>query len=189
MPIQLLDVYTEGPIKIEYFRTDCFAGSICKFYTAEPEQYVRFADPTAKGKGKSKATDITRLFTYTGWVVNEILDTYTQGNPCVAGPDGVISLCDVPLGDYDGNVTTPDDRDYNNDSAEDELDVEVWLTDQSNLLTPTAWWFEEKWILNIADLVVTEQGLVNDGTKLLQIRFYPVDTTEYTPPPTPTPQP
>jgi hypothetical protein len=33
----------------------------------------------------------------------------------------------------------------------------------------------------IADLVVTEQGLVNDGTKLLQIRFYPVDTTEFTP--------
>ena len=27
--------------------------------------------------------------------------------------------------------------------------------------------------------MITEQGLVNDGTKLLQIRFYPVDTTEY----------
>jgi hypothetical protein len=35
------------------------------------------------------------------------------------------------------------------------------------------------WIFNIADLVVTEQGLVNDGTKLLQIRFYPKDRTTF----------
>jgi hypothetical protein len=35
------------------------------------------------------------------------------------------------------------------------------------------------WIFNIADLVVTEQGLVNDGTKLLQIRFYPRDGTTF----------
>ena len=33
------------------------------------------------------------------------------------------------------------------------------------------------WIFNIADLVITEQGLENDGTKLVQIRFYPVATT------------
>ena len=50
-----------------------------------------------------------------------------------------------------------------------------------------AWYFsaaDNKWILNIADLVITEQGLVNDGAKLLQLRFYPVETTwfeEYVP--------
>jgi hypothetical protein len=47
-----------------------------------------------------------------------------------------------------------------------------------------AWYFapeDNMWILNIADLVITEQGLVNDGTKLLQVRFYPVETTEFTP--------
>jgi hypothetical protein len=38
-----------------------------------------------------------------------------------------------------------------------------------------------KWILNIADFVITEQGLVNDGTKLLQLRFYPVETTWFEP--------
>ena len=42
-------------------------------------------------------------------------------------------------------------------------------------------YFDEVWILNIADLVVTDQPITNDGTKLLQIRFYPVDTTEFTP--------
>jgi hypothetical protein len=44
-----------------------------------------------------------------------------------------------------------------------------------------AWYFDQEWVFNIADLVITEQGLVNDGTKLLQIRFYPRATTEFTP--------
>ena len=140
-------------------------------YEANPseEQYVRF-DPTSDGgKGKSKATDITRFFTYTGWVVNETLDT--------AEPYGTIDINDVPLGDYDLDSNTPVDKDYNNDGNIDELDVEAWLTDMAT--QDMAWYFPEEWILNIADLVVTEQGLVNDGTKLLQIRFYPVSTTEY----------
>jgi len=139
-------------------------------YTAEPEGYVRFDPAVTKGKGKSKATDITDLFTYTGWVVNDVLD---------ANLDGVIDINDVPLGDYDGDMLTPDNRDYNNDGVEDDLDVEAWLTDME--LAGMAWYFENEWILNIADLVITEQGLTNDGTKLLQIRFYPVDTTQFTP--------
>jgi hypothetical protein len=49
------------------------------------------------------------------------------------------------------------------------------------LVPPMAWYYEDEWILNIADLVITEQGLVNDGTKLLQVRFYPVATTEFIP--------
>jgi len=140
-------------------------------YVATPEEYVRF-DPatTMKGKGKSKATDITRLFTYTGWVVDARLD---------ANDDGVIDILDVPLGDYDGDPLTDPDRDYNNDGVEDEADVEEWLTDMSLLDPPMAWYFANKWILNIADLVITEQGLENDGTKLLQVRFYPVDTTAF----------
>ena len=141
-------------------------------YTAEPEGYVRFDPEVTKGKGKSKATDITRLFTYTGWVVDARLDL---------NEDGVIGIDDVPLGDYDGNLATDPNHDYNNDGVEDEADVEAWLTDMSLLDPPMAWYFAEEWILNIADLVVTEQGLVNDGTKLLQVRFYPVDTTEFIP--------
>ena len=141
-------------------------------YIAEPEGYVRFDPEVTKGKGKSKATDITRLFTYTGWVVDARLDL---------NEDGVIGIDDVPLGDYDGNLATDPNHDYNNDGVEDEADVEAWLTDMSLLDPPMAWYFAEEWILNIADLVVTEQGLVNDGTKLLQVRFYPVDTTEFIP--------
>ncbi len=141
-------------------------------YETEGETFVRFADPDAKGKGKSKAVDITRLFTYEGWVVNATLDS---------NEDGVIDVSDIPVADYDGDGTA--DQDYDQDGDVDEFDVEAWLTDMSLEDPPMAWYFspeDNMWILNIADLVVTEQGLVNDGTKLLQIRFYPVATTEFT---------
>ncbi len=139
-------------------------------YVTDNETYVRFDPEVTKGKGNSKATDITDLFTYTGWVVNDALD---------ANLDGVIDINDVPLGDYDVDALTPDNRDYNNDGFENEADVEAWLTDME--LAGMAWYFENEWILNIADLVITEQGLTNDGTKLLQIRFYPVDSTVFIP--------
>lgn len=157
-------------------------------YVAEPETYVRFNPESTPGKGNSKATDITGLFTYTGWVVDERLDTNGDANedgipddPPV--PDGVIDIFDVPLGDYDGNALTAPNRDFNNDSVEDVLDVEAWLTANPTM----AWYYDAEWILNIADLVITSQGLVNDGTKLLQVRFYPVDTTVFTPEPSPVP--
>jgi hypothetical protein len=47
-----------------------------------------------------------------------------------------------------------------------------------------AWYYAPEdgmWILNIADLVVSEQPITSDGSKLLQVRFYPVATTQYTP--------
>jgi hypothetical protein len=149
-------------------------------YGATEEGYVRFDPLATNGKGKSKATDITRLFTYAGWVVDATLDTSGPGGI----PDGVIGIDDVPLGDYDSNLATAPNPDYNDDGSEDEDDVEAWLTDMSLLNPPMAWYFspeDNMWIFNIADLVVTEQGLVNDGTKLVQIRFYPVDTTEFIP--------
>jgi hypothetical protein len=146
-------------------------------YVAEAEEYVRFDPEVTKGKGKSKATDITRLFTYTGWVVDARLDT----NGTEGVPDGVIDIYDVPLGDYDGDPLTPQNRDYDGNGVVDELDVEAWLTDMAALDPPMAWYFYAEWIFNIADLVITEQGLVNDGTKLVQIRFYPVDSTVFTP--------
>jgi len=60
--------------------------------------------------------------------------------------------------------------------------IEEWLAFQADLDPPMAWYYAPEdgmWIFNIADLVVTEQGLVNDGTKLLQIRFYPKDGTTF----------
>jgi len=138
------------------------------------ETYERFDPGVTKGKGKSKATNITRLFTYTGWVVHPDLDIWPVGDP-----DGVINVSDIPVDDYDGNTTTLPNRDYNNDGLIDEVDVEDWLTDMKVSNPPMAWYYDGVWIFNIADLVVTEQGLVNDGTKLLQIRFYPKGETTF----------
>lgn len=161
-------------------------------YFAENETYMRFDPATTKGKGKSKGTDITRLFTYVGWVVHEGLDIGSRNDStssCQLIPDGLITDCDVPADacstinstSIGGVSQTCDDFDVDETLG---IQLEEWLTFNSMLDVPMAWYFaleDGMWIFNIADLVVTEQGLVNDGTKLLQIRFYPVDTTEYIP--------
>ena len=142
-------------------------------YYAGEEAFYRFEDPTAKKRGKSKAVDITHLLTYTGWVVDARLDTEL--------PYGEIDINDIPEDDYDNDPAAPNNRDYNGDGVEDEDDVAAWLLYWSSLPEPMTWHFANTWIFNIADLVITEQGLVNDGTKLVQIRFYPVATTEFKP--------
>jgi hypothetical protein len=147
-------------------------------YVADPVNDIYRFDPGATGgKGKSIATDITRLFIFSGWVLNESLDT--SGPAGV--PDGIIDIYDVPIADYGANLPGAN-RDYNNDGVENDLDVLAWLTYLLNNFDDQAWYFENVWIHNIADTVITEQGLENDGTKLLQIRFYPVSTTEYVAP-------
>ena len=149
-------------------------------YYAGDEAFYRFKDPSATGKGKSKARDITHLFIYTGWVVDQILDV---------NDNDVIDIGDLP-GDLDakamiaaaGKVWQDYDQDPlwgNNNNLIDT--IEEWLAFNADLDPPLAWYFANVWIFSIADLVITEQGLVNDGTKLLQIRFYPVATTEFTP--------
>jgi hypothetical protein len=126
-------------------------------YEATDVGFVRFQDQDAKGKGKDKATDITSLFTYTGWVYDASLDLNL---------DGVIDENDVPL-DYDLNLNGIIDPD----------EFGNWQLDQVDAGLANS--YENEWILNIADFVVTDQTISNDGTKLLKIRFYPVATTEY----------
>jgi len=52
-----------------------------------------------------------------------------------------------------------------------------FLADQAT--AGTCVFFENEWVFNIADLVVQSQEIDNDGSKLLQIRFYPVSTTSF----------
>jgi hypothetical protein len=131
-------------------------------YEATDVGFVRFdSSQTTKGKGWAKATDITSLFTYSGWVYDSSLDT---------SGDGVVDINDVPLS-YD-TITV--------DGVIDQAEFELWRAEQELLGLATE--YINEWILNIADLVVTEQDLSNDGVKLLKVRFYPVATTEYLPP-------
>ena len=87
--------------------------------------------------------------------------------------DGVIDENDVPIS-YD-DLTNGG----NGNGIIDPDEFENWRDDQVDAGLAT--YYENEWIFNIADLVVTQQDITNDGTKLLQVRFYPVATTEYIP--------
>jgi hypothetical protein len=152
-------------------------------YKAEGEVYKRFNPEATSGKGNSKFTNITDLFTYTGWAVDARLD--------ISGPegdqDGIIDEHDVPedawtiiqTAGFDPNLFDDDTTLGGIDN--DQIDLVDWLLFQAALTPPMAWYLDEQWIFNLADLVITEQGLVMDGAKLLQIRFYPEATIQFTP--------
>ncbi|OGO36696.1 MAG: hypothetical protein A2147_03435 [Chloroflexi bacterium RBG_16_57_8] len=123
-------------------------------YELDSQDFLRF-DPSSKGKGKSPAVDITGLFLWTGWVCDASLDL---------NGDGVIDINDVPADqDLDGDI--------------DAADFDLWLAAMAELGLAT--YYENEWIFNIADIVEQDQTISNDGAKLLQIRFYPVDTTVF----------
>lgn len=61
------------------------------------------------------------------------------------------------------------------------ISVEEWLEYQESIGT-CVHYDTPVWIFDLADIVVTQQDVDNNGSKLLQIRFYPVATTEYVAP-------
>ena len=111
-------------------------------------------DPKPRGKGKVRATDITNLFTWTGYVCDEALDT---------DGDGDIDEDDV-LADLDGDGNVGNDPD----------DLAIYLATFCDFK-------QNEWVFNVGDLVAQDVDIKNNGAKLLKIRFYPVSTTEFTP--------
>lgn len=101
-------------------------------------------------KGKNTATDISGMFQWSGWACNQTADT---------DGDGQITLGDVP-------------GDLNGDNVTDEADLEIFLASECVRL-------ESAWVFDIADLVVYGWDYHNNGAKLLQVRFYPTDTTTF----------
>ncbi len=127
-------------------------------YELTDQGFERFdSGSTSKGKGRSKAIDITGLFLWTGYVCDAALDV---------NGDGVIDAADVPL-TYDADLS----------GTIDDAEFQTWLDDQ--VLAGTCNYYEDEWVFNVADLVVQESELKNDGVKLFKIRFYPVATTEF----------
>jgi hypothetical protein len=68
-------------------------------------------------------------------------------------------------------------RDYYADSN-GVIDINEWLDFEADELGIGTFHHNE-WIFDIADLVITRQTITDNGTKLLQVRFCPVDTTEF----------
>lgn len=120
-------------------------------YGLDGQELYRFESPEGKGKGKgkSRAVNITDMFYWTGFACDPSVDT--------AEPWGVIDANDLP-DDYLGTV-----EEYLLELEGQGLCIE----------------HDNKWIFDIADLVLYGWDYVNSGAKLVQVRFYPQSTTEF----------
>lgn len=103
------------------------------------------------GKGKSSAEDMTGLFQWSGYACDQAYDF---------DGDGEITIADL-------NGT-----DLNEDGIVDEADLQIYLDTNCEL-------HDDTWVFDIADLVVYGWDYKNNGAKLVQVRFYPVDTTTF----------
>jgi hypothetical protein len=139
------------------------------------------ANEQGKGKGKSKATDITGLFYWTGFICEEdgldgtigyVLKTYDVNNNLL------LDVGDVPL-TYDGS----DGSNPNNTIETSEL--LVWMADLIDPTSPiydanlSCTFIDNEWVLTIGDITVVDHHIYNDGVKLWKLRFYPMATTTF----------
>ena len=125
-------------------------------YKATNAGFERFdSSSTFQGKGKSVGQNITDLFMWTGWVCDQSLDL-----------------------DVDGDIDINDMTLYNTGHGTSYTTVDEWLTALND--PALARHYEDWWVFDIADIVAQSWGIEKDGTKLLQIRFYPVATTTFT---------
>jgi hypothetical protein len=122
-----------------------------------------------RSSGKSKAVDVTDMFTYTGIAFDTALDADLDGDLDI---DDYVLIDDI---DFDG--VGGDNHDLNGDLVVDALDFGLWV--ESLKVLGIYQELNEAWILDIADLVVYGWDYENNGAKLVQVRFYPLDQTEF----------
>jgi len=142
----------------------------------------RFDTTLEKGKGKSKAIEITDLFKWSGVLCDPSLDT---SGP-LGVPDGILSLDDFPLLTEAIIEAALDPAradllwltDPHSDSFDDVISEAEFTAYLSTLAECEE--FTEKWIFIIADIVRYGLDYVSNGASLTQMRFYPVATTEFT---------
>jgi len=127
----------------------------------DPAGFYRFDPPTedpGKGNktGKSKGIEITQLFLWSGWITDNVSLDFNQ--------NGYLDEGDMAL--YSDPGWDPTGKDF-----QDWLDYLVSIGQ--------ATYVSNQWIFDIAEMIITGQRVENDGTTLFQIRFYPVETTEF----------
>ena len=138
----------------------------------------RFDGDSDKGKGKPQAKYLTDMFLWSGLVFHPELDV--NGDGVVNESDVIAATCPYDVDQdgiisYDGNFdeTTFPDNEFEN-----------WLADNTvNADGEILWqYYNEAWSFSIADLVYQNQVVTNNGIKNIQLRFYPVSTTEFVAP-------
>ena len=124
-------------------------------FDLESQELIRY-------KGRSKAVDITDLFQWSGFACDQAFDT---------DGDGEITIADLSTDDLD--LDGYQDGDLDKDGDIDGDDLALYLA--ANCVS-----FQNEWVFNIADLIIYGWDYKNNGSKLVQTRFYPVETTEFT---------
>jgi len=115
-------------------------------------------------KGKSTAVDITGLFMWSGTVCNII---FPQGPVYTDLGDGSVPLCWTDV-DLNGIVSAGDTFAAPEPDGTCSTGTLIWAKVTCTEYTaPT-------WIFNIAELVESDWLMDNEGSKLIQLRFYPV---------------
>jgi hypothetical protein len=165
------------------------------------EGLKRFEDDSAKGKGKSKAIQITDLFLWTGSICDAaILDTWdTDGDLSLTINDfetGVVDNQITPaelafrLGISEANaliiidaaedavIAEPNDDVVDNGVIDTDAEFAAFLEIQFGTEFNCEAFYDE-WVFNVADIVLYGFDYENNGTTLSQIRFYPTATTEF----------
>jgi len=142
----------------------------------------RFDTTLEKGKGKSKAIEITDLFKWSGVLCDPSLDDVLNGG----NGDGKLTIADFPgltEADIEAAIdparadllwsATPHSDSF--DTVISEAEFTAYLSTLVECVE-----FTEQWIFNIADIVRYGLDYVSNGASLTQMRFYPVATTEFT---------
>jgi hypothetical protein len=112
-------------------------------------------------KGKSKAVNVTDMLMYSGIVFDTSLDWDGDG--------------DLDIVDYVNTVNI----DQNTDGYVTESDFEMWIDELELAGLVQDYRTDPIWVFDLADLVVYGWDYENNGSKLVQIRFYPDDETVY----------
>ena len=115
---------------------------------------------------------------FQAWL-NDNREGYVYPDSFDVNDDGVVDELDVPHDPYDEN----------SDNFIEWNEFVAWVNDnlpsgttiEDLLVALWACYDEPVWVFSIADLVYQNQVVINDGIKNLQIRFYPVATTEFVP--------
>ena len=137
------------------------------------ERIAPMSDGGGKGGKKNKAVSISDMFYWYGFYLDLAekpwLDCYPSGDP-----DGQLTTDDLLCLVSSGYLL---DADLNGDLVVDEADVDVLIEQEGVEVTES----EPMWVFDLADLVIYGWDYENNGSKLVQIRFYPVGETDFIP--------
>lgn len=124
-----------------------------------------------KGKGKSKGTDITGLFEWSGLLCHDA--TIAEALLVLdANGDGVIDAQDIDPLLFDA-------YDVDNNGVISGIEFNAYLKDifDTGVLAGLCEFKTFQWVLTVADLVVVDHNIQADDIKLWKLRFYPKATT------------